>query len=348
MSKVLVEGFVHRPGGHCGSSAMRDILSFYGLDLSEEMVFGLGSGIGFLYYDDPSMVPPILLGGRSWDMEQVLCKNLEIGLEVKSGLGEKEAWSAVKGMIDDNKPAIVHVDVYHLDYLRAKRHFSQHRILVVGYDEDAGIAFVSDNDRDEIQELPLESLARARSSIGIPIPADNAYYVLTMPEKFPALDKVIPGAIRHTVNSNMLVSPEKASFEHNGVHVAVGLAGLEIFASGITGWTQVMDEDAIGFVCKNIYVSAEKGGTGYGGNFRRLYGRFLIESADILGRAVLRDIGGELISIGDRWTDLAMTCKDKSGSGEAVVKDISPIAKDIYEREMEAFKMLGDVSSLMD
>lgn len=320
---------------------MRDILGFYGHNLSEEMVFGLGAGIGFLYYNDPSIVPPILLGGRAWNMEEVLCANLGIGLEVVSGLDEEEAWQAVKKLIDDNKPTIVHVDVLHLDYLRAKRPFSQHRILIVGYDDDKNIAYVSDNDRDEIQELPLESLARARSSIGMPIPADNAYYVLTIPEKFTALEPVIPEAIRQAVNANMIVSPEKASFEYDGVRVSVGLAGLEDFSSGINSWTRTMDENTISFICKNIYVSAEKGGTGYGGNFRRLYGRFLIESYSILDREVLKDIGEELIFIGDRWTDLSMICKEKSGTGPAVTKEIEPIAREIYEREKEAFEKLG-------
>ncbi|MBN2168614.1 MAG: BtrH N-terminal domain-containing protein [Actinobacteria bacterium] len=341
MAKVIIEGFVHRPGGHCGSSAMRDVLNFHGLDLTEDMVFGLGAGIGFMYYDNPSWVPPIFIGGRQWGMEKSLCKNLGIGLEVVTGLDSEEAWSAVKELVSDNKPTVVHVDVVYLDYLKAKRHFSQHRILVVGYDEEAGIAYVSDNDRDEIQELPLASLARARSYNGPPIPAGNAFYRLTIPVRFPSIETVIPGAVRDAVRENMLVPPEKASFDHRGAQISIGLAGLERFAAGIGKWTTVMDDETIGLVCKNIYVSAEKGGTGYGGNFRRMYGRFLVESAGVLGPEVLGKIGRELISIGDRWSELSLACKEKSGAGAGVVKEIDPIIQEIYEREKQAFEELN-------
>ncbi|MFZ5530271.1 MAG: BtrH N-terminal domain-containing protein, partial [Pseudomonadota bacterium] len=34
----------HRPGRHCGSSAIRDLLEFHGTTLTEAMCFGLGSG----------------------------------------------------------------------------------------------------------------------------------------------------------------------------------------------------------------------------------------------------------------------------------------------------------------
>ena len=39
------------------------------------------------------------------------------------------------------------------------------------------------------------------------------------------------------------------------------------------------DRKSLELQCKSVYVSAEKGGTGYGGNFRRMYGRFLLEAA---------------------------------------------------------------------
>lgn len=347
MSQVMIEGFVHRPGGHCGSSAMRDVFKFHGYDLTEEMVFGLGSGIGFVYYDSPLYEPPVGIGGRIFDMEMVLCANLGIELEVVSGLDSPEAWSKVKELVADNKPTVVIVDVRHLDYLNAKRPFSQHRILVVGYDEDKGVSYVSDNDRDEIQELPLESLARARSSKGPPQPADNAFFIIKMPEKLPPVETVIPGAVKVAVE-RMTLPPEKASFEHDGIHVSFGLTGLNIFSSKTGEWPEIMDETTISRICKNIYVSAEKGGTGYGGNFRRLYGRFLVEASGLLKNGFLEKVGREFISIGDRWTDLSMTCKEKSGAGAEALREIEPIALEIYEREKEEFNKLKEFSSSAD
>ena len=37
------------PGNHCGSTALRNLLAFHGVELSEEMAFGLGAGACFYY-----------------------------------------------------------------------------------------------------------------------------------------------------------------------------------------------------------------------------------------------------------------------------------------------------------
>jgi hypothetical protein len=39
--------FEHKPAGHCENGVVRNLLKFYGVDLSEPMIFGLGSGIFF-------------------------------------------------------------------------------------------------------------------------------------------------------------------------------------------------------------------------------------------------------------------------------------------------------------
>ncbi|HAU13115.1 MAG TPA: peptidase, partial [Gammaproteobacteria bacterium] len=43
----------HRPGRHCGSSAIRDLLEYHGLFMSEACCFGLGAGLGITYVEIP-------------------------------------------------------------------------------------------------------------------------------------------------------------------------------------------------------------------------------------------------------------------------------------------------------
>ncbi|MDD5448417.1 MAG: BtrH N-terminal domain-containing protein [Actinomycetota bacterium] len=189
---MFIEKFPHRPGGHCGSTAMRDILKFYGHDYTEDMVFGIGVGIGFTYFKHPEMVPPVYIGGRIYNLEQLLSRNLGFELELVEGIDNKQAWADVKNLLDKGIPTMVHADVYYLDYLRAKRHFSTHRIVLVGYDEDRGVSFVADNDRDTIQECSLENLEKARSSAWLPQPANNAYYIIRVPQELEPLERAIP------------------------------------------------------------------------------------------------------------------------------------------------------------
>ena len=39
-----------RPGNHCGSTALRNLLAFHGAEISEEIAFGLGAGPCFYYF----------------------------------------------------------------------------------------------------------------------------------------------------------------------------------------------------------------------------------------------------------------------------------------------------------
>src|SRR3972149_6425830 len=74
----VVPGYVHRPGLHCGSSAMRNLLAFRGISLSEPMCFGLGSGAGFLYVPGLQVSPGVAFHGRVMEMERELCDALAI------------------------------------------------------------------------------------------------------------------------------------------------------------------------------------------------------------------------------------------------------------------------------
>lgn len=322
---------------------MRDLLSFYGHDFTEDMVFGLGSGIDFMYVRLPALEPPVYIGGRVPELERNICERLGVGMEVVSGLDAEEGWLAVKAMIDEGTPVMVHADVYHLDYLKARRHFSAHRIVLVGYDDERGVAFVADNDRDSIQECSLENLALARSASYFPRPADQAYYRLDVPKRLVPLEEAVPGALAEAARHNALLG-DGATFTMDGADVALGVAGIAAFASEMPAWPTTMSPEMLSLTCKTIYVSAEKGGTGYGGNFRRMYGRFLTEASSLDGFGALAEVGREFIATGDLWTELSLIFKDLSSDGEAAVERAHPIATQISARETAAFAALNDIT----
>ncbi|MFQ5787368.1 MAG: BtrH N-terminal domain-containing protein, partial [Thermodesulfobacteriota bacterium] len=53
----MINNWIHIPGIHCGSVALRNVVTYYGLNLSEPMCFGLGSGLGFFYSINEKMSP---------------------------------------------------------------------------------------------------------------------------------------------------------------------------------------------------------------------------------------------------------------------------------------------------
>ncbi len=50
----IIQDFVPQGGKHCITNSLKQIFSFYGYPLSEEMMFGLASGLSFLYLNQSS------------------------------------------------------------------------------------------------------------------------------------------------------------------------------------------------------------------------------------------------------------------------------------------------------
>ena len=67
---VMVPGYVHHPGHHCGSTALRNLLAFHGVEISEEMAFGLGAGACFFYVSLDGQSPSRFTNGRAARLEE--------------------------------------------------------------------------------------------------------------------------------------------------------------------------------------------------------------------------------------------------------------------------------------
>ena len=61
--KLMIAGFNQFGGKHCWTTALKSLFDHHGLHLSEEMLFGLGGGIGFIYWY-MKMMPAPFIGGR--------------------------------------------------------------------------------------------------------------------------------------------------------------------------------------------------------------------------------------------------------------------------------------------
>ena len=204
VGQAVVDNYTHRRAGHCGSGALRDLLEFHRLSyssepLSEGMVFGLSGGLGFHFFELPELDPPLYLVGRTADLEHGLCHNLDIDLDLRQGDDPQEGWRWLREALDRGKPTMVWADIKHLDYLRVRMHNTMHDIVVVGYDEEQGIALVADNDRDQIESCALDSLAQARNSSAFPGPNRHATWLMEFPERLPDLRRAATLALSSAV-----------------------------------------------------------------------------------------------------------------------------------------------------
>lgn len=300
--------FPHQRAGHCGSGALRDLLEFHGLDyddgpLSEGAVFGLAGGLGCFYVENPAFTPPFYLVGRTADLERDFAANLGIGLEVRETDDAAEGWSWVRAELDAGRPTMVWADIAELEYLRVRMSNTRHDIVVAGHDPEAGIAWIADNDREELQRCSLKSLSAARNSSGFPGPNRNATFLYSWPEQLvPPRDAVQRGLARAVANMR-----QDASGLSGTLQGGVGLAAIDALAAGYPAWPSTFGDDlekALG----GLWVFIVKAGTG-GAMFRSLHARFLRDAAEWLGDRRLKSLAEHYDELAATWIELADTAK---------------------------------------
>lgn len=333
---ALIHEYPHRMGGHCGSGAMRDLLHWRGLGWSgppsEGLVFALGGALGLSYLRSSELVPPLYLVGRGADFEVDLPLRLGGQVQVLTTDDPEEGWSWVRDEIDAGRPSLVWGDIAELPYLRVQLQMSRHDIVVIGYDEDAGIAWVVDNDRAEAQEIPLEALARARSSMSFPQPTRHCTYRITWPDELPAIAEVASAAFSQSAENMRWPSRAgiAAGMETNGPE---GLPAAEAFAADVQTWWEMPAED-IEVLVFSVGAFIEKAGTG-GGLFRRLLAEGSDEVARLTGDVPTARLAGAAHRSAAAWSETARVAIQHDGDLRTRLASLSAAAGRLPEVEDE-------------
>src|SRR4051812_25204754 len=124
---MIIKDFSAFQGEHCETTAVGNLLRHNGIHISEAMLFGIGQGLGFIYWDSKSMEFPFI-GGRVKPDELSACiasrLNLTIKIEETSSL--TKAWRNIQDNIEQGVPVGLKLDSYYLDYFTNKIHFAAH------------------------------------------------------------------------------------------------------------------------------------------------------------------------------------------------------------------------------
>ncbi|MEL7604134.1 MAG: BtrH N-terminal domain-containing protein, partial [Bacillota bacterium] len=121
----MIQNFKPFVGQHCETSATGSLLNQIGIELSEPMIFGLGEGLGFIFWNMKSMGYPFFGGRIKQDvLTQNIAGNLNLHLEVLETTSSKKAWENVKTKIDNDIAVAIKLDCYYLDYFTIKIHFA--------------------------------------------------------------------------------------------------------------------------------------------------------------------------------------------------------------------------------
>jgi hypothetical protein len=324
-----VASFPHRRAGHCGSGALRDLLEHHGLDygdgpLSEGMVFGLSGALGFLYVELPAMRPPVYLVGRTADLETQLPVHLGGRVEVRATDDAEQGWATVRAELDAGRPPMIWADIKHLEYLRVQMHNTRHDIVVVDYDEDAGVAWIADNDRDDLQPCSLEALRRARNSDAFPGPNRNTAFLCRWPERLRDLGDAARDGVAVTVRT--MRGQVDGDNTLAGLPGQTGLAGIDALADAYPRWPETFGDD-LDAALSGLRVFIAKAGTG-GAMFRSLQAQFLRETADALDDARLAAAAGAYDELTATWEALADAAAQRDHDrGIPLVREVAALER---------------------
>lgn len=278
-----VPGYVHTPGHHCGSTALRNLLAFHGIEISEEMAFGLGAGACFYYLVLPDASPSRWFNGRTARLEESFRDLTGAALEMRTfAEGDREAWEAARAEVDAGNPALLLTDIYHLDHYGSSAHFPGHAVVLAGYDDE--VAHLSDTAFEDLQTTRLDHLAEARHSGHPAYPLEGHMFTVSEAVDREQLLAAAPRAIAQAAKE--MLEPTWGEF--------AGLPALARLAAEAGSWPQ--DAEDWQWCARFAYQVIERRGTG-GGAFRPMYSRFLAE--------VGRPEAPLAAAAGTRWTELA-------------------------------------------
>jgi hypothetical protein len=323
---MKIENLKPFDGQHCETTATGTLLLQLGIELSEPMLFGLGEGLGFIFWNMKSMNFPFIGGRIKPDLiTQNIAKNLNLELNVKETSSTKKAWDNVKLLLDQGQVVGLKLDCYHLEYFSRPFHFAGHYAAMYGYDNETAYLVDTKQQGGKVK-TSLKSLALARAEKG-PMASRNLYYTLSKTARKFDLKTAIPSAIRN--NATEFLNPPINN---------IGYKGILKTSTEIIKWFKVSTDIENDF--KMSAMLMEKAGTG-GALFRNLYRDFLKESYDLLKVSKLKSGHEAFVEIAELWTSVSQLFENVSQTKDfKYIQQASDILKQLSTKEKNAMDKL--------
>jgi hypothetical protein len=335
-------GVKHFTTHHCVSGSLRHIYEFNGYPISEEMLLGLGAGVGFIYWHTKGTLP--FLGGRA-NLERPGVEGFEKAIGRRTGVKVENfhtssAAKAEKTLLDmllAGQPVMLVLDMGFLPYFDfggQEYHFGYHVVVACGYDPQARLVLLADRD-EALHPVSLETLAKARGSKYKPFPPKHAWYKFDFGGKRPPEPGEIWQAVRECAVA--MLQPPIANFGVKGIYKA---------ARRIQDWPNLLNEEDLRATCTNTAIMIDaRGGTG-GGLFRYMYARFLNEVAGLTGERQLVEIGKDMQAIGDQWQAAAGLFERAAGAHQpaSLLGEVCDLLPQIATQEQLAWQGLMALS----
>ncbi|MGL5328835.1 MAG: BtrH N-terminal domain-containing protein [Peptostreptococcaceae bacterium] len=346
LKNKVISKFETRGGKHCITTALKQIFYYYNYELTEEMIFGIGCGLSFVYIN---LEKSPMVSGRTkpFEFEKNIGDRLNIEIKCKSSNKYEVAFRKTLTQLNKDKPVLAYVDMAYLKYLNLdeENHFGGHAVVIFGYDNEKEKFYISDRDNSDnpirtpngnisncYHLVDYKEVENARSSAHRPFPAKNKYLDINFNSYTPVTKDIIIAAIDETCD-NMLNAPAQL----------LGLNGINKFSREILKWKKFSEEKLrIAGITNYFQINAD-GGTG-GGIFRNMYGEFLIQASEILVHKEINQLGLEYKIIAEKWDEVgSLMWKLYETANVQLLEMLSNKIKVIYEDEKRVLTKLKEI-----
>lgn len=126
-------------GYHCQTNSLAKIFRYRGHSLSEDIILGLGAGMGFIYWQmKMGSKTYVFIGGRAntKDFFDDLGERTGVKIKAVSTSSARKAESSLLEKLNNQEPVMVFGDMGFLPWFEfpAEYHFGGHTFVVCGYD----------------------------------------------------------------------------------------------------------------------------------------------------------------------------------------------------------------------
>ncbi len=323
--------FTHKQAAHCENGVVSNLMRHNGFEVSEPMVFGIGSGLLFSYlpFIKVNHAPVFtyrILPGLVFNR---FAKRVGIKVKREKFSNPKSAKARLDENLKNQNPVGLQVGVFNLIYFpdEYRFHFNAHNMVVYGKRDNEYL--ISDPVMENVTSLTEKQLEKVRFAKGAFAPKGHIYYPTAFPEKL-ELESAIVKGIKQTCRDMTAPVP------------IVGVKAIRWVAKNIRKWPKKIGPKKTNHYLGQIVRMQEEIGTG-GGGFRYIYAAFLQEAAGMLNNEKLKEFSKEMTEIGDLWRDFALDAsriyKNRSGESDGYNK-IADQLMVIAKREEVFFKRL--------
>lgn len=324
--------YSHKPAAHCENGATAGLLNYHGIQLSEPMVFGIGSGIFFSYMPFYKLngLPVISFRPYPGMIFSRVTKRLGIEIEKRKFANPEKAMEELDRLIEKGVPVGNLVGVYYLPYFppEYRFHFNAHNLVVIG--KENGHYLVSDPVMENIEKLTYDDLKKVRFAKGTYPPKGRMYWVKGNPEA-PELKSAIIEGIKQTCK-HMLEIPIPM----------FGVKGIRYLAGRMKNWPQKLGDKKARLYLGQVIRMLEEIGTG-GAGFRFMYAAFLQEAAPIMNNDEFLNLSKKMTDAGDKWREFAWIAarnfKQRKGANTSY-DSLGNLLVEIADMEEEIYKEL--------